>query len=177
MKWILYSLIWLGAGFLTLNATAQTEKQVRKAIHSTDTTQFNVWFYSGGLYINKMYKGLSLLHLAVLDQNPVMVDYFLFREAFVNIRNKKGVTPLMMALQLASDDICKKLLAHGALPNFADLNGHTSVYYAVIFGKYERVEMIVNAGGDPRIEDDFHKTPSNYTSDASILNMLNTFKP
>lgn len=172
MKMLKLFLLMLVMYVGVLNTNAQSEKKVKKAIQATDTAQFNTWIYSNNFYINTMFDGFSLLHLTVIQQNSTMLDYFLFREAFVNIRNKKGVTPLMLAVGLPSEKIVLQLLSHGGMTNFADLKGRTALYYAVIANKPDRVKLLLDAGADPRRMDDYKKIPADYTENLEILKLL-----
>lgn len=70
--------------------------------------------------------GATALFNAIEKHRPRMVSALLRTGINVNVRNVAGITPLMAAADLGSDDIVRVLLEHGADPGIKDMDGETA---------------------------------------------------
>lgn len=69
--------------------------------------------------------GNSALHLAAQRGDVVVIDKALSRTNKVDIENREGMTPLMMAAKAGQAGAVERLLKGGANPNRADFTGRT----------------------------------------------------
>lgn len=127
--------------------------------------------------------GETPLHRAVLGNNIDIVGNLLSKSADVNIQDKNGETPLHKAVSGNGKEIVEMLIKAGADVNLKDENGQTAnqrarnpemkaffdqvqekkrkniFYYATAFNDKEAVSMLIAAGNDVNIKDEFDYTP------------------
>ena len=105
----------------------------------------------------------SSLHAAVEDLNLPMVKLLLDYDgaAALNWFDYIDRTPLMIAVAMDSREIARRLIEAGA-----DVNAHnephigdTALHKAVKVGNSKLVELLVEAGANPRIEGWMRRTP------------------
>jgi ankyrin repeat protein len=107
-------------------------------------------------------EGWSALHWALRYSGDGiqdrLVELLLRHGADPNIRNSKGLTPLLQALALRNRSMLKVLallLDHGADPNIGDQDGKLPLHYAIIFPKSpEMVALLLKYGADPKVPND-----------------------
>lgn len=79
-------------------------------------------------------KGDSVLHYGIKNlysaENLKMITYLISRGVSVNIKNKKGQTPLAASIGTYHIEIVKFFLKKGANPNIKDAEGLTAIGYA-----------------------------------------------
>jgi hypothetical protein len=73
----------------------------------------------------------TLLHSAIMSQDPQMINYFLLRELNLDLSNQKGLTYLHLALLTNQAELAQRLIGAGAKVDVADKDGQTSLHYAV----------------------------------------------
>ena len=100
------------------------------------------WIVSGGpKAINKLYDGMSLLHLAVRGNHTAAVELLLSKNADINLQDYMGRTPLVTAIEEGHTALATSLLEQGADPTiaeFAELHGQhysgdNALHYAIKF--------------------------------------------
>lgn len=94
---------------------------------------------------------LTLLHRAVLDGYPDLVEWLLDRNADVDGVNKSGETPLHAAMlddDPSGNSIARVLLKRGADPNARTPHGETPLHRAVAFGKSAKARLLLKHGAD-----------------------------
>lgn len=90
-------------------------------------------------------------------QNMICIDTSLRRE-YVNMKNKLGFTPLHVAVQNDDDEgfeaakVSVWLIENGADVNAIDVNGDTSLHYAVMLNRFDLVETLMKRGADSSIQ-------------------------
>ncbi|NXG04864.1 ANR24 protein, partial [Sakesphorus luctuosus] len=67
-------------------------------------------------------------------------------KAPLNVKDKDGSTPLILAAKMSHSELCRYLLHRGAAVNSRDLQGRTALMVACESGSVETVEVLVNAG-------------------------------
>jgi ankyrin repeat protein len=93
------------------------------------------------------------------------------RGADVNARDRRGSTPLLLAMEWGSHEIAEFLLEHGARPNVTKIDGKTPLHLvfegAEYYSEGEEAEILVasvvrsllDRGADVNAEDRNHTTP------------------
>ncbi|XP_050442977.1 ankycorbin-like isoform X2 [Adelges cooleyi] len=74
--------------------------------------------------------GESVLHVACSTENRDLIEFILDNGAFVNILDKQGRTPLMLAAKLGNMSIVDLLLERGSQLDTHDIHGYTAKEYA-----------------------------------------------
>ena len=109
-----------------------------------------------GLNVNAANKyGETALMLGA--HHPEMVTLLLKAGAQVNLRSKRGATPLMYSM-LDYRDGAKLLIAAGADVNAKANNGMTALMMAAYDGRVDKVKMLVQAGADVNAKDKHNKS-------------------
>ena len=110
------------------------------------------------------------LHCAVDFMDLEMIQVLVDHGAGVNVRNKRGSTPLGYALRNhrsrrpANPGVVRWLLNHGADPNVRDEDGETSLHKALESGMIEIARILVEHGASVKVEDRWGWTPLDYAS-------------
>jgi ankyrin repeat protein len=95
------------------------------------------------------------------------------RGANLNIRDRAGNTPLIIAACLNHQCSAAELLRAGADPHASNDSGITALHYAADASEaVALVEMLLEAGADPRARDHDGKTPRDYARDAANLQVM-----
>ncbi len=93
--------------------------------------------------------GEAALHITVKRGDVAYTTFLLQKGADPNIRDGKGVTPLMLAADLGQDDVVPVLLLVKANPNIANSSGETPLIRAVQRRYVALARELVAAGADP----------------------------
>ncbi|KFV61106.1 Ankyrin repeat and protein kinase domain-containing protein 1, partial [Dryobates pubescens] len=101
--------------------------------------------------------GLTSLHLQVMQGTVEKVKFLLGCKADVNRRALCGYTPLVLAVQRRSPELCSALLERGADPNVADDEGWTPLHFAAQSGD-DRL-LLASQGADLERKQKNHRTP------------------
>ncbi|KAK4808057.1 hypothetical protein QYF61_017077 [Mycteria americana] len=96
-------------------------------------------------------------------------------KAPLNIKDKDGSTPLILAAKMSHSELCRYLLHRGAAVNSRDLQGRTALMLACENGSVETVEVLVNAGARVAVVDSTGHDAAHYslaTGNALIQHFL-----
>ena len=78
-------------------------------------------------------RGQAALHIAAELGHEEVVDILLGANAFVNVRNKHGMTPLHLAARKGFNSIVKQLvLNHSDLLDAFTFVSHSMIYYIIV---------------------------------------------
>lgn len=97
--------------------------------------------------------GETALHIVVARRDSTWLGFLLQKGANPNIRNKQGMTPLIMATQLRFVEGVKVLLAKDAKVNETNNQGETALIRAVQLRDTELVRVLLLEGADPDLPD------------------------
>ena len=97
--------------------------------------------------------GRGALHIVVERKDRTWLAFLLQKGANPNIRDKEGLTPLMLATQLRFVDGAKILLANNAGVNDTNKRGETALIRAVQLRDAELVRLLLANGADPDLPD------------------------
>ncbi|MEO9467913.1 ankyrin repeat domain-containing protein [Parasphingorhabdus sp.] len=93
--------------------------------------------------------GETALHIVVARRDATWVGFLLQKGANPNVRDKKGLTPLMLATQLRFIDGVRVLLTKKADVNQTNNQGETALIRAVQLRDAELVRVLLVGGADP----------------------------
>lgn len=93
--------------------------------------------------------GETALHIVVARRDATWMGFLLQKGANPNLRDKKGLTPLMLATQLRFIDGVRVLLTKKANVNQTNNQGETALIRAVQLRDAELVRVLLVGGADP----------------------------
>lgn len=103
--------------------------------------------------------GRTLLHDAAVHQSPELVAALIDKGANINAADKKGCTPLILAVQSNDGKIAELLISKGADRNSRDVYGYTALLWALYYEYFDLAKALIKKGADVNIADDKGKTP------------------
>jgi len=104
--------------------------------------------------------GNSPLHIASKLGAKIIVTHLVEVEKVdVNLKNKLGQPPLILAAQAGHEDVVRELLRLGAEPQVKDIHGKTPMHYAAHKGNQQVIELLAEAGGPLELKDEQGRTP------------------
>ena len=119
--------------------------------------------------------GNAPLHHAVLRNDPARIAQLMQLRPDLEIRNRQGETPLLLALRLerGDDRVISPLLAAGARMDSADNNGATPLHRAARLGNMEVLQSGLSGGADANLRDNDGATPLHWAFTNRVLGALN----
>lgn len=93
--------------------------------------------------------GDAALHITVRRGDMLYTNTLLQKGADVNIRDAKGNTPMMIAVEVGRDDLVQLLVARKGNPNLGNNAGETPLIRAVQRRDQALVRTLLNAKADP----------------------------
>ena len=93
--------------------------------------------------------GDGALHITVRRGDVLYTNTLLLKGADVNIRDARGNTPMLIAVEVGRDDLVQLLAARGGNPNLANSAGETPLIRAVQRRDQTLVRTLLNAKADP----------------------------
>lgn len=87
-----------------------------------------------------------------------LVDMFIKSQSNLNLKNKKGKTFLMRALNLDKSEVAKKLIYAGADLNIKCKNGKTALMCAINRSNTDIASILINKGADINAQDKIGRT-------------------
>ena len=85
-----------------------------------------------------------MAHIAVEKRNSQMLDILVEHKIDLNIQNKQGQTPLLLALEQDLPEFSKKLLEYGASPDHKDTQGQTTLHLLLKIKMDQKHEVLEN---------------------------------
>lgn len=108
--------------------------------------------------------GDSALHIVTQRRDLTWLNFLLSKGGNANIRNDRGVTPLVIAVSLGWADGAQLLIERGARVNDPDNNGETPLIAAVHQRNVELVRRLLKAGADATRADNSGRTARDYAA-------------
>ncbi len=99
--------------------------------------------------------GWTPLFIAARDGRAEAAKLLIYRGADLNLQTNQGASALLMVLtqpfptEKERIDLLVYLLRRGGNPNLPDKRGFSPLYYAMLSGKYELVEWLLEYDADP----------------------------
>ena len=94
-----------------------------------------------------------------------------FNKDFVNMKDHRGVTPLMIAVIRSYEDIAEFLIKNDANVNAQNNTGETPLMYACFENNLDMVKLLVKYGADVNVKTEYG-TPLTSTDDEGIKEYL-----
>ena len=120
--------------------------------------------------------GESALHIVVERRDLTWINFLLREGANPNIRDNKGVTPLVLATQLGFVDGASALITKGAQVDIPNSTGETPLITAVHNHDLQLIRILLKAGADPDRADSSGRTARDYAAragnDSSLVDII-----
>jgi ankyrin repeat protein len=125
--------------------------------------------------------GETLLHLAVQQFDPAMVELLLSKGAAVNAKNNRGETPLYVLAAAGTNEkpsvgdrekLTTALLGGGADRLLADAAGVTALHVAALKGRAGMVRLLVADKTDANVRDDAGRAALHYAAQGNHLKVI-----
>lgn len=171
MKGVMRNFVWAGAALLTaasgpvlaqsfsdgykfLKAVKDREGQeVTDALNEPGTTIINT---------KDLTSGETALHIVTARRDTKWIRFLTQRGANPNIRDKKGIAPIQVAVRLGHIDGVEELIKAGANIDVADSSGETPLIAAVHARNTELIEILLVQGANPDRTDNSGRTARDY---------------
>ena len=119
--------------------------------------------------------GSTSLYWAACSGTCSIGQCLLDHGADLNARDEDGDTPLSEATYGGHVEFAQMLLERGAVIDARDNRGRTSLHAGVQSGKIEVARLLLKHGADVNARDKYGWTPSQYTKQQEILNLLSEY--
>lgn len=116
--------------------------------------------------------GETGLHIVTLRRDTLWIRFLLQKGTNPNIRDRKGVTPLQIAVRLNHIDGVEALLKGGAQVDIADSQGETPLMTAVHQRNIPLVRQLLEDGADPDINDNTGRSARDHMERLSSNSLL-----
>lgn len=117
--------------------------------------------------------GETALHIVTERRDALWIRFLTSRGANPNIRNKKGITPLQLAVTLGFTEGVEQLVAAGAEVEVTDSAGETPLIAAVHRRDPTLIRLLLAKGANPDRADNSGRTARDYaklmTGNSAIL--------
>jgi uncharacterized protein len=108
--------------------------------------------------------GEGALHIVVARRDLAWLQFLVAKGANVNIRDNKGVTPLVLAVRLNFLEGVEFLLSKGARVDEANAAGETPLITAVHNRNVALMRLLLKAGANPDRADNSGRTARDYAA-------------
>lgn len=162
------ALALLIAGLATAPATAQFQSegyQFLKAVEERDGDKATEMLNKPGNQLvntRDVTSGDTGLHIVVARSDTLWLRFLLENGADPNIRNRKGIAPLQLAVALGYVDGAEILIKRGANVNISDQTGETPLIAAVHARNVPMVRLLLDKGADPDRPDNSGRSARDY---------------
>ena len=135
-------------------------------------------FYSSlkkdDINLSKYPGGLTPLHVALLQQRPLMFDTLIELKADVNLPDNTGRTVIFEAVRRGKLEIVKKLIKKSATVNFRDKYGNTPLHVAASMENFDIVLELLKNGANPHLLNSVNETPIYIVMNNDRTKVINT---
>ncbi len=105
-------------------------------------------------------------------RDAAVVELLLNHKADVNVSNKDGATPLLLAAENSHAAVVELLLKHKADVNAANTYGSTPLHFAALKGSITVAELLLNYQADVNAKNRAGDTPLHYATNAELNALL-----
>ncbi|MCP4723654.1 MAG: serine hydrolase [bacterium] len=121
--------------------------------------------------------GRTLLHIAVLENDPVKAVELTVDTILINYKDRYGFTPLHYASKDGNKELVDMLLQKGAGINKRNKYGETPMHWAAQKGHLEIINLLLEKEADPFIMDKGGRTPAEAALDENNIEAANLLFP
>jgi len=126
--------------------------------------------------------GETALHIVTKGHDMTWLSFLLGRGASTEIKDRNGMTPLMVAAQTGDADAARLLMSAGANVNAVDTVGETALIFAVHNRDLATARLLIANGANPDIRDTIAgKSARDYATEDrrgdTMLKVLQEAKP
>lgn len=119
--------------------------------------------------------GNTPLHIAVLKNNPDIVELLIKEKADINARDNMGRTPLVIACETKNLHLLRVLFDNNADPNILP-NNHRPIVSTAVIGNDETIlNELLERGADPTIKDKRGWTSVHFAAQIGSIRHLSLF--
>ena len=108
--------------------------------------------------------GETALHIVTARRDPAWLGFLLAKGADPNVRDNKGVTPLVLACNLGFTEGLESLIAHGARVDEPSSTGETPLIAAVHRRDLAMTRLLLKAGANPDRADNSGRSARDYAT-------------
>ncbi|CAB0041354.1 unnamed protein product, partial [Trichogramma brassicae] len=113
----------------------------------------------GSTPLHKLCGNIYLNHIDIIERFLVVCDD-VQQEVHIDARDKKGRTPLHLAMDYGRNEVVELLLRRGADPNARDAKGTTPLHLIMYWpGHNKSFKTILRHGADPNLANEDGRTP------------------
>ena len=146
------SMSWLLQNGADPNLPSKGQAPVILALQEEDTNALEILFHSGAKCDNLDQDRNTLLHLAVLERKPSMIEFLLQHGADPGVTNKSNLSPLHIAVKEKCFECAKSLVENSkAGLNILDRSKNTPLMLACQSKQHKLIRLLLKAGVDPNI--------------------------
>jgi len=117
------------------------------------------------------------LSVSIEGGHQETIEYLLTKGLNVNVADKEGRTPLMVAITKgASQDILNHLIANGANINAVDISGNSVLHYAVDSKEPATLNLLISLGAKLNVKNKAGKTPLKVAIEKNDWEKVNILK-
>ncbi|WP_298308339.1 ankyrin repeat domain-containing protein [uncultured Erythrobacter sp.] len=116
--------------------------------------------------------GENGLHIVTLRRDTLWIRFLLQKGGNPNVRDRKGVTPLQIAVRLNYLDGVEALIKGGAQVDIADSQGETPLMTAVHQRNVPLVRLLLEDGANPDINDNTGRSARDHMQRLSSNTLL-----
>lgn len=119
--------------------------------------------------------GEGALHIVTARRDATWMEFLIAKGANVNLRDNRGVTPLVMAVNLNFIEGVELLISRGARVDETNNAGETPLITAVHNRNVPLMKVLLKAGADPDRADNSGRSARDYArleANATLLNVI-----
>jgi ankyrin repeat protein len=106
--------------------------------------------------------GRSAMHIVVEQRDTEWMGFLHGQRINVNLADNRGVTPLMLAVQIGFIEGVERLISYGARVDVTNSSGETPLMYAVHGRNNDLMRVLLQAGANPDRRDNSGRSARDY---------------
>ncbi len=120
-----------------------------KAVEKRDGEKATKFIDEGLINTKETSSGRTALHIVVDRRDVRWLTFLLQKKARPNVKDKKGLSPLMRSVELNFIEGIEKFITYKANVDYTNRSGETPLIRAVQLGYVEAARLLIEAGANP----------------------------